>query len=111
MTFTVTTIDYGTIDRGADPIRNFKFTNTGTEPLTIKAAQGSCGCTTPSYPKDPIMPGESGVIEVHYDTQRIGQFTKTVTLATNETEGTHILTIRGEVKPLSEKESVSGLQK
>ncbi len=106
MTFDVTTIDYGTIDKGGDPIRKFKFTNTGNEPLIIKTAKGSCGCTVPTYPKEPIMPGESNVIEVRYDTQRVGPFTKTVTLTTNETSDSHTLTIKGEVKAPATQESV-----
>ena len=106
MTFDVTTIDYGTIEKGGDPIRKFKFTNTGNEPLIIKTAKGSCGCTVPTYPKEPIMPGESNVIEVRYDTQRVGPFTKTVTLTTNETSDTHTLTIKGDVKAPAVQESV-----
>lgn len=101
-----TTIDYGTIEKGGDPIRKFKFTNTGNEPLIIKTAKGSCGCTVPTYPKEPIMPGESNVIEVRYDTQRVGMFTKTVTLTTNETSDTHTLTIKGEVKAPATQETV-----
>lgn len=106
MTFEVTTIDYGTIDKGGDPIRKFKFTNTGNEPLIIKTAKGSCGCTVPTYPKEPIMPGESNYIDVRYDTQRVGPFTKTVTLTTNEEKDTHTLTIKGEVKGAPAQESV-----
>ena len=106
MTFDVTTIDYGTIEKGGDPIRKFKFTNTGNEPLIVKAAKGSCGCTVPTYPKEPIMSGESNVIEVRYDTQRVGAFTKTVTLTTNEASDTHTLTIKGEVKAPASQESV-----
>ena len=106
MTFDVTTIDYGSIDKGGDPIRKFKFTNTGNEPLIIKTAKGSCGCTVPTYPKEPIMPGESNVIEVRYDTQRVGPFTKTVSLTTNETSDTHTLTIKGDVKAPATQESV-----
>jgi hypothetical protein len=106
MTFEVTTVDYGTIEKGADPIRKFKFTNTGNEPLIIKSAKGSCGCTVPTYPKEPIMPGESNVVEVRYDTQRVGMFTETVTLATNETTDTPTLTIKGEVKAPPTQESV-----
>ncbi len=102
----ITTIDYGTIEKGGDPIRKFKFTNTGNEPLIIKTAKGSCGCTVPTYPKEPIMPGESNVIEVRYDTQRVGMFTKTVTLTTNETSDTHTLTIKGEVKAPATQETV-----
>ncbi len=106
MTFEVTTIDYGTIEKGADPIRKFKFTNTGNEPLIIKGAKSSCGCTVPTYPKEPIMPGESNVVEVRYDTQRVRMFTETVTLTTNETSDTHTLTIKGEVKAPPTAESV-----
>lgn len=102
----VMTIDYGTVDKGADPIRRFKFTNTGNEPLIIKTAKGSCGCTVPTYPKEPIMPGESNFIEVRYDTQRVGMFTKTVTLTTNETTDTHTLTIKGDVKAPATQETV-----
>jgi Protein of unknown function (DUF1573) len=115
MTFKQTTVDYGTIAKGSDRVRTFQFTNTGTEPLIIKSAKGSCGCTVPTYPKEPIMPGESAVIEVNYDTNREGMFTKTVTINTNETSDTHTLTIKGEVKAAPAQESVpagaGGLQK
>ena len=106
MTFDVTTVDYGSVDKGSDPLRKFKFTNTGNEPLIIKTAKGSCGCTVPTYAKEPIMPGESSEIEVRYDTQRVGSFTKTVTITTNETVETRMLTIKGEVKAPAVKESV-----
>ena len=106
MTFEATTVDYGKIEKGSDRVRKFKFTNTGTEPLIIKSAKGSCGCTVPTYPKEPVMPGESSVIEVNYDTNREGMFTKTVTLTTNETTDTHTLTIKGEVKTAATQESV-----
>ncbi len=99
MSFDTVTIDYGIIEKGSDPIRKFKFTNTGNEPLIIKAAQGSCGCTVPTYPLEPIMPGESDYISVRYDTQRMGGFIKYVTLTTNgKYRDTHTLTIKGEVK-------------
>lgn len=106
MTFEQTTIDYGTIEQGAEPLRQFKFTNTGSEPLIIKDARGSCGCTVPTYPKEPVMPGESATIDVRYDTQRVGQFTKTVTLSTNETVESRTLTIKGEVKEAPEVPSI-----
>jgi hypothetical protein len=99
MTFQSTEIDYGTIEQHADPLRVFHFSNTGTEPLVIKHAKGSCGCTVPSYPKEPILPGEAAVIEVRYDTKRIGPFTKSVTLTTNEASETHKLRIKGKVEP------------
>jgi len=106
MTFEVTTIDYGTIEKGADPIRHFKFTNTGNEPLIIKSANGSCRCTVPSYPKEPIMPGEGSIVDVRYDTQRVGMFTETVTVTTNENTDTRTLIIKGEVKAPPTVESV-----
>ena len=93
------TINYGTIEKGADGVRKFKFTNTGDAPLVITHAQGSCGCTVPTYPKEPIMPGQSASIEVKYDTQRLGAFTKYVTLTTNAKNNTSPrLQISGDVK-------------
>ncbi len=106
MTLETTTVDYGVIEKNAEPLRKFKFTNTGNEPLLIKKAQGSCGCTTPNYSQEPVMPGETGFIEVRYDTSREGAFTKTVTLTTNEATDTRVLTIKGEVKPAQVQQSV-----
>lgn len=97
MTFEKSEIDYGKIAQGADPLRKFKFKNTGTEPLVIKNARGSCGCTVPNYKKEPVMPGETSEIEVRYDTQRVGEFTKTITIESNEGDQPRILTIRGTV--------------
>lgn len=90
-------IDYGTIEQGADGKREFVFTNTGKEPLIITNAKGSCGCTVPTWPREPIAPGEDGVIKVKYDTNRIGPFTKSVTLSTNASNGTKVLRIKGKV--------------
>lgn len=107
MTFETTEVDYGSIEQNAEPYREFNFTNTGTEPLVIKNAKGSCGCTVPTYPKEPIMPGEAAVIKVRYDTKRIGKFTKTVTLTTNESVEKRVLRIKGQVnKPAAEPEAV-----
>ena len=75
--------DYGTIKQGANGTFEFKFKNSGKEPLVISNAQGSCGCTVPSWPKEPILPGQGNVIKVTYDTKRVGPFTKTVTLTSN----------------------------
>jgi hypothetical protein len=97
--FAAEEINYGTIEKGANGVREFKFTNTGDAPLIIESAQGSCGCTVPQFPKEPIMPGESNVIRVQYDTQRLGQFTKYVTVTTNsKSNTTHRLKIYGDVK-------------
>ena len=92
-------IDYGTIENDADGNREFKFKNKGKEPLIIYSATGSCGCTVPTAPKDPIKPGESAVIKVHYDTKRVGSFEKTVTVSSNAKSPSKTLKIHGTVKP------------
>ncbi len=97
MVFVSETIDYGTIAHNADGKREFVFTNNGNKPLIISNATGSCGCTVPTYPKEPIAPGAKAVIGVKYATDRVGAFTKTVTLTTNATEPSKTLTIKGTV--------------
>ncbi|MEO6884337.1 MAG: DUF1573 domain-containing protein [Bacteroidia bacterium] len=89
--------DFGTIDQNGNGTYEFKFKNTGKEPLIIKEAHGSCGCTVPSWPKDPIAPGKESVIKVTYDTHRIGAFVKTVTLQSNANPEQNIITIKGKV--------------
>ncbi len=106
MEFESETIDYGTIEQNSDPYREFTFTNTGTEPLIISNARGSCGCTVPTYPTDPIMPGETANIKVRYATDRIGPFTKYITLTTNAAEPTKKLMIKGKVLEAPKEESV-----
>lgn len=97
--FETEVLDYGKVDYASDGTREFKFTNVGKEPLIISNAKGSCGCTVPSAPKEPIMPGEEGVIKVKYDTKRPGSFTKRVTLTSNAETSTKVLTIKGVVGP------------
>ncbi|HRA72203.1 MAG TPA: DUF1573 domain-containing protein, partial [Flavobacterium sp.] len=91
-------IDYGTIAHNADGKREFVFVNNGNKPLIITNTQATCGCTIPSYPKEPIAPGAKGVIGVKYATDRIGAFTKAITITSNAT-GTpsKTLTIKGTV--------------
>ena len=98
MEFETSVMDYGLIEHNSDGKREFVLTNTGNAPLIISNAKGSCGCTVPTWPKAPIAPGESASIGVKYATNRIGKFTKTITLTTNAPEKTKILTIKGEVK-------------
>jgi hypothetical protein len=98
ITFETDVHDYGTVKQGADGGCEFKFTNTGKEPLIISNAVGSCGCTVPTYPKEPILKGQSAVIKVHYDTKRVGGFTKTVTISSNAKTSTKMLTIKGTVE-------------
>lgn len=91
--------DFGTIPNGGNGTYEFKFKNTGKEPLIITEAHGSCGCTVPTYPRNtPIKPGDSEVIKVTYDTKRTGSFTKTVTITSNAKTPSKIITIKGVVE-------------
>lgn len=100
MVFENETIDYGTIPHNADGKREFVFTNNGNKPLVIESTQGSCGCTVPTTPKEPIQPGQKGVIGVKYATDRVGPFTKTVTIKSNAVgQETKVVTIKGNVLP------------
>ena len=100
MVFENETIDYGTIPHNADGKREFVFVNNGNKPLVIESTQGSCGCTVPTKPEGPIAPGAKGIIGVKYATDRVGAFTKTVTVKSNATgQETKVLTIKGTVLP------------
>lgn len=99
-------VDYGEIEQHADPLRKVAFSNTGTEPLVIKNARGSCGCTVPIWPKEPIMPGESEVIEIRYDTKRLGSFSKTVKITTNAGDDPIVLKVHGKVNKPEGDENV-----
>jgi hypothetical protein len=104
--FKTEVIDYGTIEKGADGIRVFEFTNTGDAPLTIVRVYSSCGCTIPKKPDAPIMPGETGVIEVKYDTKRVGPFRKTITVHSNAEEETTAIKIKGKIVDPSKGKSI-----
>ena len=96
ISFDKETHDYGKIEQHANGECVFTFTNNGTEPLTISNAKGSCGCTVPVWPKEPIAPGASNVIKVKYDTKRIGAFNKSVTSTSNAvTNPTQVIRIKG----------------
>lgn len=95
--FTEETVDYGTITKGADGNREFIFTNDGNEPLIISSCKGSCGCTVPKCPTEPVLPGETAKIKVKYDTNRLGKFTKTVTVTSNAGEPVKTVKIMGNV--------------
>lgn len=94
------TIDYGTISKKTDNgIRSFEFTNTGDAPLIITNVLSTCGCTVPTKPTEPIMPGKNGKIEVKYS-MILGPIRKTITVETNAVnyeEGRIALKIKGEV--------------
>ena len=91
------TIDYGKRDKDANGEREFTCKNTGKEPLIISNCVGSCGCTVPQWPRTPIAPGATASIKVKYDTRRVGRFQKTVTVQSNASNATEVLTIKGEI--------------
>lgn len=92
--------DFGDIDQNSENEKIFKFTNTGKEPLIITNAKGSCGCTVPEYPREPIAPGESGDIKVIYSPgkQQFKQ-TKSITITANTDPETTILKVYANVIP------------
>jgi len=107
MVFQTNVVDFGVIEQGTkDDVRKVSFTNEGLAPLIISGARGSCGCTVPSYQKEPIMPGESSEISVKYATNRVGPINKTVTITTNEGGAPHKLVVKGKVNRKA-KEPVS----
>jgi hypothetical protein len=114
ITFKNTTHDYGEIYQGGDGSYQFVFTNTGNEPLILSKPRSSCGCTVPSWPKEPILPGESNEMKVTYNTAKVGSFNKTVTVYSNaKNKSAIVLRIKGKVvsKPsemLPEKETSMG---
>jgi hypothetical protein len=106
MTFENEVHDFGTIEYAGNGTYEFKFKNTGKEPLIITDAKGSCGCTVPTYPRNiPIKPGETQVVKVTYDTKRAGNFTKTVTIHSNAKTPEKVITIKGHVEPAPVEET------
>ncbi len=90
--------DFGKIEEGVQATHTFEFTNTGTAPVVISNAQASCGCTTPDWTKDPVMPGKTGKVTASFNSQgRPGNFSKTVTVISNSETPQIVLSIKGEV--------------
>lgn len=100
-TFSKTTHDFGRVaEEVGQVVCSFEFENTGSAPLILNSVRTSCGCTTPSYTKDPILPGKKGEIKVAYSTSgRVGSFNKSITVFTNVPDTTYKLLIKGEVLP------------
>ena len=89
--------DYGTVTQGSDATCEFKFTNTGKEPLIVQKPISSCGCTVPTWPQEPILPGKSDIIKVTYSTHNVGPINKTVTVNSNAKTARVVLSIKGNV--------------
>lgn len=94
-------IDYGEIEKGSDGTRVFTFKNIGKSPLIINDVRTTCGCTVPSKPKEPIMPGATGEITVKYDTNKAAPFNKAITIFSNASEAKKVVYIKGRVKKVS----------
>ena len=100
--FPESTFDFGEIKEGEKVRHGYAFTNTGSEPLVISNAKGSCGCTVPDWPRDPIAPGASSVIKVQFDSRGKGKVggnpqSKRVTITANTDPANSYLTIKGTV--------------
>ena len=108
ISFTEMEHNYGTIQKGGDGACEFKFTNTGNEPLILSNVKASCGCTVPIWPKEPVMPGKSQTIQVKDNTNNVGGFNKTITVTSNAVDNPRlVLKIKGTVEapanPVEEK--------
>ncbi|MCU0441173.1 MAG: DUF1573 domain-containing protein [Bacteroidia bacterium] len=92
--------DFGNIKEGTLATYNFTFTNTGKAPLILSNVQASCGCTSPEWTKEPIMPGQKGTIKAVYNSyNRPGVFQKYITVKSNALTTEVQLTIKGTVEP------------
>ncbi len=96
--WTASTHDFGKIKQGVPVTFEFKFTNKGKSPLVIANAQPSCGCTTPSWTHEPVMPGSEGNVKATFNAMAVGPFDKTITVTANVTGGVVMLHIKGEVE-------------
>lgn len=91
--------DYGTINQGDNGKCTFTITNNGSEPFMLDRCKGSCGCTVPKCPKEPIAPGASATIDVNYDTKRVGPINKSVTMTVTQNGETvnKVVRIKGKI--------------
>ena len=104
ISFDKTTFDSGTVKNGADGHRFFTVKNTGDKPLIISKVQASCGCTTPEWSQDPIMPGKTAQIKVGYNTTIVGPFTKIIEVFSNDAQNSRsVINIKGTVQPAEVK--------
>ena len=97
--FDIETYDFGTIKQGDKVTHDFDFVNTGKEPLVISQATGSCGCTVPQWPKEPVAKGSKATIHVEFNsTGKMGMQDKTVTITSNSKSGQKVLHLKGNVE-------------
>jgi hypothetical protein len=109
MSFKFTEHNFGELEEGPKAAVDFVFTNTGNKPLILTDVKASCGCTTPDWPKEPIAPGQTSKIKVEYNTQgRSGDFTKSITITSNESDEPKMIYIKGKVKPAANPSAAPG---
>ncbi|MCI5056580.1 MAG: DUF1573 domain-containing protein [Flavobacteriales bacterium] len=98
MTFDEEVFDFGEITQGEEVFHSYKFKNTGKSDLIITSAEGSCGCTVPVWPKEPIAPGDEGEIEVKFNSQgKKNAQHKKVTILANTHPSTNVIALKGNV--------------
>jgi hypothetical protein len=103
------THDFGEVTEGKMASYEFEITNTGNQPLIISNVQASCGCTSPHWTREAIMPGKSGVVKATYNSQgRPGVFSKSLTIMSNGTNGNKIVYIKGNVVKKEDKVYTEG---
>ena len=101
--FTEETYDFAKIPKGTPVNHDFNFTNTGKEPIVISNVQASCGCTTPKWPKEPILPGKTATINVQYNAANPGGFNKSITITSNAKTPSKVIYIKGTVEAQSDQ--------
>ena len=112
ISFEKTVIDYGTVNKGDNGVREFVFKNSGNAPLIISNVKSTCGCTIPKKPEKPILPGESEKIQVKYDTKRVGFIRKSITVTSNAASSpTTILKIKGQVVENNQQKGIERKKK
>lgn len=103
MTFQETEFDFGTVNEGEKVSHVYTFTNTGDEPLILSNAKGSCGCTVPSWPREPIAPGSTGEITVEFNSKnKKGKRNQKVTITANTNPPQSFIYLKGEVTPAAD---------
>jgi len=102
LTFVEDVHNFGDIEKGKPVTHEFSFKNTSKQTILITNVKASCGCTTPTWTKTPIKPGETGNVTATYNAANPGAFTKTITVTANDTEQNKILTIKGKVEAPAE---------
>lgn len=107
MKFAKETHDFGKVEQGKPVTHVFEFKNLGTDPVVINDATASCGCTKPSFSREPIMPGKTGTVSATFNAAAAGPFNKSVTVTSNAEAGQTVLILTGVVAAQKEAEAVA----